>query len=120
MLGPPPALIGRFKLDDTRQWKNGDVLTAVESDAIRNIRWVIPLKDGRKFIGTIPTKDFMHCTTQYKANVARLPTREQGNWYQTHQLEGPERPYRIEIKLKFRNKKVQPVTKQPKSVEPPD
>jgi hypothetical protein len=41
MLGAPPTLAGRFKLDDTRPWKQGDVSTAVESDTTKNIRWII-------------------------------------------------------------------------------
>jgi hypothetical protein len=48
MLGAPPALAGRFKLDDERPWKKWMVLTAMRSEAIRNIGWIIPLKDGKK------------------------------------------------------------------------
>jgi hypothetical protein len=112
-------MAARYKLEDTRPWKEGDILTAMEADSIGPTRWAVPIKNGAKYTTNWQTTDTVHWTTQYDAELAKSPARERGNGYESAQLEGPDPPYRTEIKLKLRKKKTQGPSKQPKTVAGP-
>jgi hypothetical protein len=60
MLGAPSVLAERSKIANERPLEKGMVLTAVESEASGNVRWITPLKDGKKFTTCIATKDYVH------------------------------------------------------------
>jgi hypothetical protein len=49
MLGAPSAMAGRLKIEDTRPWKPGNVLTVAKVESNRPIQWSIPAKDGSRY-----------------------------------------------------------------------
>jgi hypothetical protein len=103
MLGAPPTLAGRFRLDDTRPWKQGDVLTAVEANSLRLIQWSIPAKDSTRYKKSWETQDVVHWAIQYDKEYGKLSASEKGNWYESAQRTGPEPPYSTEITLEPRS-----------------
>jgi hypothetical protein len=72
--GATSAAAGLYKFEDTRPWNGGDVLTAVEVDRVRLIKWTIPLKVGSKFTNSWQTKDRVHWSAQYDTELAKSPS----------------------------------------------
>jgi hypothetical protein len=103
MLGAPPTLTGRFRIEGSLPWKQGDVLTAVELESLRPMQWSIPAKDGTRYIRRWMTQEY-----------GKLSVRERGNWYEPAQLDGPEPPYSTEITSELRGRKTDAVKKQPR------
>jgi hypothetical protein len=112
MLGAPPAMAGRFRIEDTRPWKTGNVLTVVEVESNRPIRWSIPAKDGSRYVRNWETEDTLHWAVQYDKEYGKLAARERGNWYESRQLRGPDPPYSTEIVLELRSGKTKMEKKQ--------
>jgi hypothetical protein len=52
-------------IDDTRPWKQGDVLTAMEAESPRPIQWNIPAKDGTRYKRRWETQNSAHWIVQY-------------------------------------------------------
>jgi hypothetical protein len=99
MLGAPLAVIGRFRIEDTRPWKQGDILTAAEEDSMQQIQWSIPDKNGLRYRRKWETQDSIHWSAQYEKEYGKTSAREGGNWYEASQLDEPEPPYGTEITL---------------------
>jgi hypothetical protein len=86
------AQAGRYQLEDQRPWNPDYVPTAVIPEVTRPIRLIIPAKDGSKVTVVKQTHCAVHWTTQYNQERGKLPAREQGKWYESHKLEGPDPP----------------------------
>jgi hypothetical protein len=90
ILGAPPTMAGRLRIEDTRPWKPGNVLTVVEVESNRLIQWSFPAKDGSRYVRSWETQDTLHWTTQYDKEYGKLAPRERGDWYESAQLSGPD------------------------------